>query len=48
MGGIFEQAVRDEAVLQAAFADADTSCWARPGVTSGYENRHNRVTVTLL
>ena len=35
-GGIFEQAVRDEAVLQAAFADADTSCWAA-------SRRHQRV-----
>ena len=28
MRGIFEQAVRDEAVLQAALADADIFCWA--------------------
>jgi hypothetical protein len=36
MRGIFEQAVRDEAVLQAALADADIFCWAASG-------RHQRV-----
>jgi 4-hydroxyacetophenone monooxygenase len=42
MGRMFEEAVRDEARLRAALAEADI---AHSGVTSWYKNRRNRVTV---